>query len=87
MSPIKPIVNLKPSIQNAKTSEHTSKPTTSSRSNEEPIDLEAYDDYNDYLLNERNNLLRERNENERLSHSIENYVIDDAKVCIFTQLQ
>ncbi len=58
-----------------------SEPTTSSRV-QEIIDLETVDEYSSYLLNERNNFIREKQNNEILSHSIESYVIEDAKVFV-----
>ncbi len=58
-----------------------SKPTTSSKV-QEIIDLETVDEYSSYLLNERNNFIREKQNNEILSHSIESYVIEDAKVFV-----
>ena len=58
-----------------------SEPTTSSRV-QEIIDLETMDEYSSYLLNERDNFIREKQNNEILSHSIESYVIEDTKVFV-----
>jgi hypothetical protein len=40
------------------------------------------EEYNSYLMNERNEILREKQANERLSHSLEPHVIEDAQVTL-----
>lgn len=42
--------------------------------------LEDIESYNLYLVQQTNQLIREKQNTERLSNSIERYVIDDAKV-------
>jgi hypothetical protein len=44
------------------------------------VNDEIAEEYNSYLLNERNEILREKQANERLSHSLESHVIEDAQV-------
>ncbi len=44
------------------------------------LDTELLDNYNSNLLRERINYLNEKQNTERLSHGIESYVIEDAKV-------
>lgn len=43
---------------------------------------ELAEEYNAFLANERNEILREKQANERLSHSLENHVIEEAKVIL-----
>ena len=46
------------------------------------FDSDAAQLYNSHLLNERRQIMQEKLNTERLSHSIESHVIEDAKVCI-----
>jgi hypothetical protein len=45
-------------------------------------DTELFDNYSSNLVKEREVFLQERQNTERLSHGIESYIIDDAKVCV-----
>ncbi len=44
------------------------------------LDANVLQDYNSYLDQQREHFIQEKQNNERLSNSIENYVIEDAKV-------
>ena len=44
------------------------------------FDTDAAQIYNSHLLNERRQIMQEKLNTERLSHSIESHVIEDAKV-------
>ena len=59
-------------------------PTSKEKPVDEPIlvDDEAVEEYNSYLLHERNEILREKQANERLSHSLESHVIEEAQVIL-----
>lgn len=48
--------------------------------NSKVIDLEAIESYSTHLTEERNQFIKERKNTEKLSNSIENHVIEDAKV-------
>lgn len=48
------------------------------------IDL---NDYDLYLKNKRNDLLKAKKHEEKLSSSIESYILEDAKVCHKRKLQ
>ncbi|CAF0756949.1 unnamed protein product [Brachionus calyciflorus] len=49
---------------------------------EQSINIENLEEYNSNLILETNQLIREKETNDRLSNSIERYVIEDAKVLL-----
>ncbi len=57
------------------------RPSTSLQANQD-LDLDYFNEYNEYLLRENKELIRDKQNLQRLSNSIEQSVIDEAKVLI-----